>query len=138
MLNRDFDLSLCCCSWRDLEGMYSIALVLVAPSPDLAGLGKAIEAGGTSLSVVALGRESLLVVGKMELPGSGVGARLALTGATLVRRTLEFLLRVACLELLTPGMPAVVGRIPGVGEVYVRARAMLRDGAEPDMGGPAG
>ena len=25
--------------------MYSIALVLVAPSPDLAGLGKAIEAG---------------------------------------------------------------------------------------------
>ena len=42
--------------------MYSIALVLVAPSPDLASLGKAIEAGGASLSVVALGRESLLVV----------------------------------------------------------------------------
>ena len=60
--------------------------MLVAPSPDLAGLGKAIEAGGASLSVVALGRESLLVVGKMGLPGSGVGARLALTGATLVRR----------------------------------------------------
>ena len=113
MVNREFLLSLCC-SWRGLEGMYSIALVLVAPSPDLAGLGNAIEAGGASLSVVALGRESLLVVGKMGLPGSGVGARLALTGATLVRRTL---LRVACLELLTPGMPAVVGRIPGVGEV---------------------
>ena len=45
MVNRDFDLSLCCCSWRGLEGMYSIALVLAAPSPDLAGLCKAIEAG---------------------------------------------------------------------------------------------
>ena len=62
MVNRDFDLSLCCCSWRGLERMYSITLVLAAPSPDLAGLGKAIEAGGASLSVVALGRESLLVV----------------------------------------------------------------------------
>ena len=94
--------------------MYSIALVLLV---DLAGLGNAIEAGGASLSVVTLGRKSLLAVGKMGLPGSGVGARLALTEATLVRRTLEFLRRVACLELLTPGMPAVVGRIPGVGEV---------------------
>ena len=109
MVNRDFLLSLCC-SWEGfLEGMYSIALVLVAPSPDLAGLGNAIEAGGASLSVVALGRESLFMVGKMGLPGSGVGARFALTGATLVRRTLEFLSRVACLELLTPGMPAVGG-----------------------------
>ena len=42
-------------------------------SSALAGLGKAIEAGGASLSTVALGRESLLAVGKMGLPGSGVG-----------------------------------------------------------------
>ena len=77
MLNRDFDLSLCCCSWRGLEGMYLIALGLATPSPDLAGLGKAIDAGGASLSVVALGRESLVVVGKMGLPGRGVGAWLA-------------------------------------------------------------
>ena len=112
-MKRDFLLSLCCC-WWGLEGMYSIALVLLV---DLAGLGNAIEAGGASLSIVALDRVSLLAVGKMGLPGRGVGVRLALTGATLVRRTLEFLLRVACLELLTLGMPAVVGRIPGIGEV---------------------
>ena len=113
MLNRDFLLSLCCCCWG-LVGMYSMALGLLV---DLAGLGKAMDAGGASLWVVALGRESLLAVGKIGLPGNGVGARLALTWTTLVRRTLEFLRRVACLELLTPGMPAVVRRIPGVGEV---------------------
>ena len=59
-------------------------------------------------------------------------------GATLVLRTLEFLLRVACLELFPPGMPGVLGRSPGVDEAYVRARDMLRDGAEADIGGAAG
>ena len=43
-----------------------------------------------------------------------------------------------CLELLTPGMPGVLGRSPGVEEAYVRALATLRDGAEADMGGAAG
>ena len=129
MLRRDFDLSCFFCSWRGLEGRYSMALMLVLLSSVLAGLGKAIEAGGASLSTVALGRESLLAVGKMGLSGSGVGARLVLMGATLVLRTLEFLRRVVCLELLTPGMPGVLGRSPGVDEAYVRARDMLRDGA---------
>ena len=138
MLRRDFDLSRFFCSRRGLAGRYSMALMPWFLSSALAGLGKAIEAGGASLSTVALGRESLLAVGKMGLPGSGVGARLVLTGATLVLRTLEFLRRVACLELLTTGMPWVLGRSPGVDEEYVRAQAMLRDGAEADIGGAAG
>ena len=71
MLRRDFDSSRFFCSWRGLEGKHSIALMLVLLSSVLAGPGKAIEAGGASLSTVALGRESLLAVGKMGLPGSG-------------------------------------------------------------------
>ena len=80
MLRRDFDLSCFFCCWRGLEGRYSIALMLVPPSSVLAGLGKAIEAGGASLSTETLGKESLLAVGKMGLPGSGVGAWLVLMG----------------------------------------------------------
>ena len=99
--------------------------MVVLLSSDLAGLGKAIEAVGASLSTVALGRESLLAVGKMGLPGNGVGARFALTGATLVLMTLESRRRVAYLELLTPGMPGVFSRSPGVKEAYMRAQAML-------------
>ena len=52
--------------------------------------------------------------------------------------TLESLRRVAYLELLTPGMPGVVGRSPGVEETYMRARAMLGVGAEADIGVAAG
>ena len=47
--------------------------------------------------------------------------------------TLESRRRVAYLELLTLGMPGVLGRSSGVEEAYVRARAMLRVGAEADI-----
>ena len=121
----------------DIEDGFSILPLLLVLGPggdvldsmalgsavDLAGLGKAMDVGGASRSVVILGRESLLLLGKRGLLGSGGGAG-ALAGAILVRRTLEFLRRAACLELLTPGMPGVVWVIPGVGEVYVRALAM--------------
>ena len=83
----------------------------------LAGRGKAMDGGGTSRSTVALGRESLVVWGKIGLPGSGCGARLVLRGATWVLMTRLFLCNVAHLELLTPGMPGVVGSGPGVFEV---------------------
>ena len=62
---------------------------------------------GASRMVVMLGSKNLLLaVGKRGLPGIWVGAW-ALAGATLVRRTLELRRRLACLALLTPGIPGV-------------------------------
>ena len=83
----------------------------------LAGLGKAMDGGGTSLSTVAPGRESLVVWGKIGLPGSGCGARLVLREATLVLMTRVFLRSAARLELLTRDIPGVLGSSPGVFEV---------------------
>ena len=61
--------------------------------------------------LVTRGSENLFAaVGKRGLPGNGVGAWAL--GATLVRRTLELRLRLACLAmltpLLTPGIPGVL------------------------------
>ena len=88
-LSRDLDLSLifCSCCCFGLAGRYSMALMAWSLFSVLAGLGKAMEVGGTSLSTVALGRDSLVVWGKIGLPGSGCGARLVLRGATLVLMT---------------------------------------------------
>ena len=60
----EFLFSLCCWCWG-LAGMYSMAL---GSAVDLAGLGKAMDGGGASRSVVILGSESLLLllVGKRE------------------------------------------------------------------------
>ena len=100
---KDFLFSLCCW-WLGLAGMYLMAL---GAAVALVGRGRAMDAGGASRTVVTLGSENLLAaVGKRGLPGSGVGAW-ALAGATLVRRTLELRLRLACLALLTPGIPGV-------------------------------
>ena len=76
----------------------------------LVGRGRAMEAGGPSRMWLSRGSGNLgAALEKMELPGSGVGARAL--GATAV-----FLLRLACLlkPELTPGMPGASARMPAV------------------------
>ena len=78
----------------------------------LVGRGRVIEAGGPSLMLVRRGS----ALGKMGLPGSGVGA--GALGATSLLGTL----RLACLlkPELTPGIPDASSRMPAAA-VYVTA-----------------